>query len=201
MLEPILTLGDSASDEGLREHKACVVASIMLSVAFLEATINELWADCGEYFDTARIECLQNSEMMAILWKQSPLKRSTMLEKYELALELNAKPKIARNASLYQDVKLLVALRNALVHYEPETISNFSDNDVKGEQHKFEKMLRGKFEHNRLTGSGNPFYPDKVLGTGCARWAISSAVLFTDDFFEKLGVPCMYGGVRYEFGV
>ncbi|MFP3380912.1 hypothetical protein SB767_31805, partial [Bacillus sp. SIMBA_069] len=38
-LEPILTLGDSASNEGLSEHTACVVTSIMLSVAFLEAAI------------------------------------------------------------------------------------------------------------------------------------------------------------------
>ncbi|WP_323155415.1 hypothetical protein [Pseudomonas alvandae] len=202
-LEPVLTLGDSASNEGLREHKACVVTSIMLSVAFLEAVVNELWADCSEGFDPVRIEGLQNREVMATLWRKSPLKRSTtMLEKFELALELNAKPALSRDASPYQDVKLLVDLRNALVHYEPETISSFSEDDEnRGTEHKFEKKLRGRFEPNRLTGPGNPFYPDKVLGAGCARWAIASAVAFADSFFEKLGIPSMHGNVRSAYGV
>ncbi|PFG70500.1 hypothetical protein DM05_0816 [Pseudomonas poae] len=202
VLEPLLTLGDSASNEGLREHTACVVTSIMLSVAFLEAVINELWADCSEGFDSARIEGLQSSAVMATLWRKSPLKRATMLEKYELALELNSKPELSRDASPYQDVKLLVELRNALVHYEPETILNSSDTEEnKGAEHKFEKKLRGRFEPNRLTGPGNPFYPDKVLGAGCARWAIVSAVAFADRFFEKLGIPCMYGHVRGVYGI
>lgn len=139
---------------------------------------------------------------MATLWRQSQIKRSTMLEKFELALDLNAKPALPRDASPYQDVKLLVDLRNALVHYEPETVFNFSDDDKNnGTQHKFEKKLRGKFEPNRLTGPGNPFYPDKVLGAGCARWAIASAVAFADSFFEKLGIPCMYDHVRTVYGV
>ncbi|MCE0463996.1 MULTISPECIES: hypothetical protein [Pseudomonas] len=201
-LEPVLTLGDSASNEGLREHMACVVSSVMLSVAFLEAAINELWADCSEGFDPARIEGLQNSEVMAALWRKSPLKRSTMLEKFELALELNGKPALSRNASPYQDVKLLVDLRNALVHYEPETIFNFSEDDEnRGAEHKFEKKLRGRFEPNKLTGPGNPFYPDKVLGAGCARWAIASAVAFVDSFFEKLGIPSMHGHAHSAYGV
>ncbi|MET3457112.1 hypothetical protein [Pseudomonas kilonensis] len=201
-LEPVLTLGEPASNEGLREHQACVVTSIMLSVAFLEAVINELWADCSEAFDFSRHKDLQNAEVMGALWKRSPLKRSTMLEKFELALELNMKPALSRDASPYQDVKLLVELRNALVHYEPETIFNFSNDSENTEvEHRFEKRLRGKFEINRLTGPGNPFYPDKVLGAGCARWAITSAVAFTDDFFGKLGVPSMYGDVRKMYGV
>jgi len=202
VLEPVLTLGDSASNEGLREHQACVVTSIMLSVAFLEAAVNELLADCSEGFDPIRMQGLPNIEVMATLWRKSPLKRSTMLEKFELALELNSKPALLRDASPYQDVKLLVDLRNALVHYEPETIFNFSgDDENRGAEHKFEKKLRGRFEPNRLTGPGNPFYPDKVLGAGCARWAIESAVAFADSFFDKLGIPSMHGDVRTAYGV
>ncbi|EPL09853.1 hypothetical protein CF150_17078 [Pseudomonas sp. CF150] len=202
MLEPVLTLGDSASNEGLREHTACVITSIMLSVAFLEATINELWADCSEGFDPVRIEGLQNREAMATLWRKSSLKRSTMLEKFELALELNEKPGISKDTNPYQDVKLLIDLRNALVHYEPETVFNFScGNKDKSTEHKFDKKLRGRFEPNRLTGFGNPFYPDKVLGAGCALWATASAVAFADTFFEKLGLSCIYAHTRSTYGV
>jgi len=201
-LEPALTLGDPASNEGLREHMACVVTSIMLSVAFLEATINELWADCSEGFDLARLRDIQSHRVMAALWDKSPLKKATMFEKFELALELNAKPELPRGASPYQDVKLLVDLRNALVHYEPETILSFSNGDkMQATNHAFEKKLRGRFELNSLTGQGNPFYPDKVLGAGCARWAVASAVAFADAFFETLGLPSMYGDARSVYGV
>lgn len=200
-LEPMLTLGDTASNEGLREHKACVVTSIMLSVAFLEASINELWADCQEVFDPRRLEGIQSREVMAALWKRTPLKRATMLEKFELALELNKKPELSKGSSPYQDVKLLIELRNALVHYEPETILDFSDVREKGAEHKFEKSLRGLFVHNKLTGPGNPFYPDKVLGAGCAQWAVKNAVAFADVFYARLGIPCMYEHVRNVYGV
>lgn len=201
-LEPTLTLGDSASDTGLREHHACVVTSIMLSVAFLEAVINELWADCSEDFELRRTNELPSREVMAALWRRSPLKRSTTLEKFELALEINKKPALPRDATPYQDVKLLIDLRNALVHYEPETIFNFStNNEDKIPEHIFEKKLRGRFELNRLTGPGNSFYPDKVLGAGCACWAVASAVAFADSFFERLGVQPIYAHARSVYGV
>lgn len=201
-LESALTLGDPASSEGFREHKACVVTSIMLSAAFLEATINELWVDCSEAFDPDRLEGIQGHKVMAALWGESRFKWSTMLDKFERALELNAKPGLSRGANPYQDVKLLVDLRNALVHYEPETISSFSyDDERQGTEHEFEKKLRGRFELNSLTGAGNSFYPDKVLGAGCARWAVASAVAFADAFFEKLGIPSMYDHVRKAYGV
>lgn len=201
-LESVLTLGDPSSSEGLREHKACVVTSTMLSVAFLEAVINELWADCREGFDPDWLQGVPSHKVMGALWGNSPLKRSTMLEKFELALGLNEKPGFSKGASPYQDVKLLVELRNALVHYEPETVFNFGAGDeAQGTEHDFEKKLRGKFELNRLTSVGNPFYPDKVLGAGCAAWAVASAVAFADAFFEKLRIPSMYEHSRTYFGV
>lgn len=201
-LESVLTLGDPASNDGIREHNACVVTSVMLSVAFLEATINELWADCHEGFDSRRLQGIQGHKVMAALWKSASLKRATMLEKYELVLELNAKPELPKGTNPYQGVKLLVELRNALVHYEPETILNFSDDLEKGAEHKFEKKLRGLFEPNKLmTGAGNPFYPDKVLGAGCAGWAVASAVAFADAFFDRLGISSTYQKARTFYGV
>ncbi len=193
-LETTLTLGDPLSDDGLCEYNACVVTSIMLSVAFLEAAINELWADCGEDYCAEQIKSISHRKIMAALWNKSPLKRSTMLEKFELALELNEKPSIPKDTGPYQDVKLLIELRNALVHYEPETMYDFGYNKNDTE-HKFEKKLRGKFDLNRLTGPGNSFYPDKVLGAGCARWAVASAIAFADCFFNNLGISSMHSNI------
>lgn len=53
-------------------------------------------------------------------------------------------------------------------------------------------ILAGKFATNQLTGAGNPFYPDKVLGAGCDRWAINAAVAFADEFLHRLGIAATY---------
>lgn len=180
-----------------RQHNAYAVSSVIVSAAFLEATINELFSDCADAHSTDRIAALQAKGLMGRLWEKGIPRTASypILEKYEIALELNGIPAIDPGANPYQDVKLLVELRNALIHYEPETIISHNVHEAP-KLHKFEKRFAGKFDINPLTGLGNPFYPDKLLGSGCARWAVKAAVTFTDDFFQKLGVPATYEHVR-----
>ncbi len=52
-----------------------------------------------------------------------------ILDKYEIALELNGMDPISNSSNPYQDVKLLVDLRNSLIHYEPETIVGSSEGE------------------------------------------------------------------------
>lgn len=180
-----------------RQHNACAISSVVVSAAFLEATINEIFSDCSDAHSTERIAALPASTLMGRLWtKGIPRTASySIIEKYEIALELNGKQTFNAGTSPCQDVKLLIELRNALIHYEPETIVSHSGSETP-QLHKFEKRLKGKFPVNPLTGLGNPFYPDKVLGAGCAQWAVCAAVAFTDDFFQKLGITPTYEHVR-----
>ncbi|MGY4665127.1 hypothetical protein ACVWZ9_005921 [Pseudomonas chlororaphis] len=202
-LEPTLTLGESESTNGLREHNACIVSTIMLSIAFLEATINEFFSDCAEE-PYAKVATLPTCKLMAKLWTRGIPRTASysILEKYEIALDLNESQPFDKSSYPYQDVKLLIELRNALIHYEPETIQH--PTGILEEQrdlHKFEKKLRGKFELNSLTGAGNTFYPDKVLGSGCARWAVKSAVSLADIFYSRLSIKPMYDPIRAQYSV
>lgn len=183
-----------------RQHNACAISSVIVSAAFLEATINEMFSDCSDNHSTDRIAALPARNLMANLWKKGIPRTASypIIEKYEIALELNGKPTFNTGASPYQDVKMLVELRNALIHYEPETIVGYSGHETP-QLHKFEKRLKGKFPINTLTGLGNPFYPDKVLGAGCAQWAVSTAVAFTDEFFQRLGITPTYEHVRAKY--
>ncbi|UJB66478.1 hypothetical protein YS110_17815 [Acidovorax sp. YS12] len=183
-----------------RQHNACAISSLIVSAAFLEATINEIFSDCSDAHSNEQITSLPARALMASLWKKGIPRTASysIIEKYEIALELNSKPAFNAGTSPYQDVKLLIELRNALIHYEPETIVGFSGHETP-QQHKFEKRLKGKFPINPLTGLGNPFYPDKVLGAGCAQWAVRAAVAFTDDFFQRLGVIPTYEHVRSTY--
>lgn len=183
-----------------RQHNAYAVSSVIVSAAFLEATINELFSDCSDAHSTDWTVCLPASSLMGRLWKKGIPRTASysILEKYEIALELNGKPAINTSKNPYQDVRLLVELRNALIHYEPETIVSHSGHEAP-KLHKFEKRFAGKFPTNPLTGLGNPFYPDKLLGSGCAHWAVRAAVAFTDEFFQKLGTTPTYEHVRSTY--
>jgi len=39
---------------------------------------------------------------------------------------------------------------------------------------------------------GNPYFPDKCLGAGCAEWAVVSAKSFADDFCSRLDIQANY---------
>ncbi|SEF35289.1 hypothetical protein ABL840_01635 [Variovorax sp. NFACC27] len=192
------TAGTTPFDSpGRRQHNAFAVSAVIMSTAFLEATVNELFADCAEDPPRPRVHAVASKELLGRMWTKGIPRTASypILGKYEIALELNASPSMDQSARPYQDVKLLTELRNALIHFEPETI--ISSGGVQPRHvHKFEKRLKGKFDENPLAGPGNPFYPDKLLGAGCAEWSVRSAVAFADDFFEKLGIEATYEPAR-----
>ena len=55
------------------------------------------------------------------------------------------------------------------------------------------------FPENPLAGSGNAFFPDKVLGYGCAAWAVMSALEFADNFWSSISVVPHYQAYRHMF--
>lgn len=188
------------SDESFSQHRAYVTGSILSSVFFLEAAINELFADTVDA-NSEIVKKLNPSvtKLMATLWKLEVPRTANfkILQKFQIALALAQKEIFDVKAPPYQDVNLLVKLRNDLVHYEPEWVKLPSSADFESDDiHRYEKKLRGKFKVNPLTGQGNPFYPDKCLGHGCAAWAVNSCIKFTDAFFTRIGLPPSYDHIR-----
>lgn len=193
--------GDDGADHASREHRAYVASSVMLSAAFLEATINELFSDCAEG-PKARFDPMPATALMATMWNRGIPRtaRYSIIEKYDIALEFNGKSPFNQGANPCQDTKLLIELRNALVHYEPETVLAAATPSLdRSDIHKFEKRFKGKFGLNPLTGVGNAFYPDKLLGSGCAKWAVKTSVAFADEFFSSLEVKATYEHVRETY--
>jgi hypothetical protein len=184
-------LGEDERIKYSAEHRAYVSSSILLSVAFLEATINELFSDCADEVDSTTVKRLPAARDMALLWRNGVPRTAKyrLIDKYNKALELNGKPILDGKSELVKDIGLLIELRNALMHYEPETVLTYSSGGRSGDQvHKFEQKFKGKFELSPLTGEGNSFYPDKLLGYGCARWALQTAVLLVTRFCQLLDI-------------
>lgn len=174
----------------LWEHRALVTASLFATAAFLEATINELFADAAdEEHEHERLAGLGLARpALAEAWRKKIRRcRPPTLAKYDRALELAGHPRFDRAADLWRDVRAVFELRNAIVHYVPEWV-NFAK-EASDPTNSF-TALAGRFSPNALyADSGNPFRPDRCLGYGCSRWALHAALAFADEFARRMGLP------------
>lgn len=180
----------------LAKHQGYALSLIFLIVAFLESTINEIFSDCSENMN-AYINSIHPSQgkLLGELWKLGIPRTAkyNILEKYQIALTVLNKSIFDRGKNPYQDVKILLRLRNALIHYEPESVVVYDSLETwLKKDEKFEKQLKNKFKINSLAKSNQVFFPDKILGYGCAKWAISSALNLTDEFYNKLDLRPKY---------
>lgn len=174
-----------------REDLAYVSSSIISSVAFLESTINEIYSDSLDQKPEQHpiLSQLDSDSLNKIIHIQNVLnlKFLSILEKYQFFLILLNKAEFDKGKNPYQDTNVLIKLRNDLVHYNPEWI-DANDEPTENKPHRYESALIGRFEENLfMKSSGNPFYPYKCLGYGCADWAVTTAKNFVAKFSDDLG--------------
>jgi hypothetical protein len=180
-----------ADDKVRNEHRAYVVGAIFSAVAFLEAAINELFKDLAEDEESCYKELIAKEARGAIriLWELTEGRNRypfTILDKCQLILTSCGKDAFHTGKPPYQDADLVIALRNALTHYKPESYGG-------KKQHKFLKQFKGKFGENKLmAGCESSYFPEKCLGSGCADWVVKSATKLADEFFRRLGVSPQY---------
>ncbi|MBI3240983.1 MAG: hypothetical protein HYZ49_01655 [Chloroflexi bacterium] len=186
------------------EHRAYVTGSIFAAVSFLEATINELFSDTLDD-QTNGIKLVKEmdpdtSTLLANMWQFS--EQFNTLDKFQIVLLLARKTHFDKGMRLYQDVKDLIGLRNALIHYKPEWVWA-EPGRLTPEQnppaHKMEKKLKAKkFQHNPLAAKKAPYFPDKCLSYGCAKWAVASSFRFADEFFKRMELSSRLDDIRSE---
>lgn len=161
-------------DEILQLSMACVFSS----VASIESYANELFADRETAFPG------NQPRVMDKLWELYEQKR--IIEKFEIAVWLREKSPMNTGDNVYQEMKLLIDLRNALVHFKPEW------SDEEDDHKRLSNRLRGR----RFTPS--PFLDDKLLFPrrwathSCTRWAVKSALAFAVSFEVAADLPPKY---------
>jgi hypothetical protein len=180
------------------EHRAFVTGCIFSSVSFLEAQVNELFTDAAEDQREHIHQLGDKIYLFAEMWKLGVPRTASysILEKYEIALALAERGSLDRGSLVYQDSKLLISMRNALIHYEP-----LSSTSTHESSQVWENKFRGKFSLNPLTGSKTPFFPIRCMGYGCARWAVESSVSFVDHFCSRLGIEPVFNSVRDSLSI
>lgn len=172
------------------ESRSCVLSSIIVSVCFLEASINQLFMfhqklpgiDVRLLFAGIPEEI---GNTLHDLWA-ADIDNLSILSKYNLVLAASQKEALQQDANPFQDAKALIGLRNAIVQYKEGWLAD-------GQTHPMERKLKGKFPINALAaGHDLGFYPAECLGYGCAKWACTSAKSLVDQFYQRLAVTRPY---------
>lgn len=178
-------------------HKAYVTSALFSTVAFLEAQINELYADADQPHG-GHLNTLNKSIRASIAAKghEESTKKASPLEKYDLLLSTAGIKPISTGCSPGQDVTTIILLRNELTHYKASLFDVGTEGMTRpgnfGES-KFPARIKGKFQKRKnSTGMSG----DTWLSHGLTTWAIKSAIDYADSFFLALGIRPMYDHIR-----
>ena len=175
----------------VEEHKDLVIAAVLGAATFLEAMVNELFADASDNLETSGDRSLAPLSKKAIClmsdwWRETKQGVEGTLAKYQLLLEFNCQEKLDKGAEPYQSADLLLKLRNKLIHYRPETV-------YVGDSNRFENRLSGRFPGNGLVASKTSnYWLNCVLGAGCSQWSHETARALADEVVNRIGITPMY---------
>lgn len=168
-----------------QEIASNVMASVLFSVAALEASANEIFKDSH----TTIIE--QPMELTQELWNSFG-QNASILDKYDLALLLKGKQKLTQGTAVYQNAANLISLRNALVHFKPEW-------SHKQTTHKtIRNKLTGRFPLSPFIPSTDTFFPKKCMSHGCAEWSVNTTLKYTTFFCDHAGLPDRFAPYRRQ---
>jgi len=160
------------------EHRADAVGSLLLSVAFLEAHINEFLSNVQEP-NAGGLEVLPLARYRALLKVDESVDRKSILEKYQWVLGVADASPFDPGANPYQDVALAIDFRNALVHFRP------SWQEYGADELRLAEALRPRFRNPLLPGP--QLFPQFALCFDSAAWAARAAFEFVEEFNRRLG--------------
>ncbi|MGW0944522.1 hypothetical protein ACWD4O_18535 [Streptomyces sp. NPDC002623] len=190
---------ETSSPDKEAEHRSYAAAAILASVAFMEASLNELLAsaDHENLGVGGALGGLPQDERQALTALKKAWGRSgpSTLDRLQLVLHLLRREPFKRGASPFQEAQLVVSLRNDLVHYPAEWRVGVGATEEEARKGLAAK-LKGKFPENPFMPKQNPYFPDRCLGHGCTAWAWKSIFELMEKFFEQVGVTPIFDDVR-----
>lgn len=191
---------NATSDDDLR-IKAYSSSAVFLSVAFLEALINEIFADAEFAGRSSRAKAFDRETLQRINRKQkepSYLRTTDTLTKFNDFLTTSGQQSISKGCKPGQDAKILLDLRNNLIHYKGPWLDVAFGTDTRDgalRNSELGRSIKHRFPPRRCA---SPQSGDYWLGAGCASWSLKTAVAFSDLFFERIGIKPTYEHVRFK---
>jgi len=162
-------------------YRAYVTAAILSAAGFLEAAINELYLELQKVTNSEDSHLRHELALLVNAWPQ--IVKSPVLQKYQIALSVTDADPYNEEVSPYAEAEGVVRLRDALLSYTSEW------EDARGKHHLLEARLKDQFPPSPIVSSQRPWFPDRCLGAGSARWAVKTVQIFTNDFYRRMALP------------
>jgi hypothetical protein len=172
--------GDNRQEDLVDRHRGHVVGAIMLSVAALESELYELaHHGPGHHLGSGGTDGDAKAYLQPLA---SMIDEQSSLDRVAVLLHLLRKPPFETGKQPWQDARLVISLRNELVHYK----SNWPGEIEKPKLFKALEELG--FRPPPFSKDAYNFFPDRCLGAYCARWAVEAISEFIRALYERLGV-------------
>lgn len=111
------------------------------------------------------------------------VERCPILEKYQKTLAFLGKTIFDKRKLPFQDVNILIELRNELVHFHPEW------HDEQERHEKIGKKLKDKFKLSPFISDNSSIFPVRFVSYDCTSWTLRSSYNFMNDFNGLVGFP------------
>ncbi len=187
--------------EIVSRYQAFAIGAVFAAVAGLEAGINEVFVDAVAWQEENRTEATRSRpdgvlngldtcvvRRLAESWTK--FERRDVMSKCNKALADAGLPKMA--PAEIEETKLVIKLRNELVHYKPKT-EWLETGTGSRETNRVLVELENKFAPSPFfEDTADPFFPRKCLGYGSASWALDSIESFLREFHRRMGTTPSY---------
>lgn len=169
------------SEKEMSKHKAFVAGGIMQAAAAMESAIRDVVQHGpGSYLGSNGTDEGAKSTLMA---NRKALSKGPIVDRASGILKLLSKPGFDTQSQAYRDGKLLIIVRNELLHYESRSGMEMDKMET------IDSFRRLNLPKPPFVAESSNFFPHHFLSASCARWAIKSSEAFLRDFFGLLGFP------------
>ena len=188
-VETTLLLARESSEQ---RSRAFALSAIFLSVAFLEAKINELLEDVNDSSDSSHSLMAPQerplNEVRRLLAEEPRIhERAPTLNKYQQTLDGCKRSKFNEEVDPYESTRLAIDVRNALIHYRPTWVSSNQPRDL---DRALKTKLQDSFFLNVTPKNVSSNYiggfPHECVTHDYALWTIKACASFVDQFFTRM---------------
>lgn len=164
---------------------ANATGTVFTTIAALEAYANELFIDHATVFPDLPVEEVEK------LWKD--YEKKPVLEKFESAFSLKNLPPMSRGTNPYQDVVVLVHLRNGLVHFKSEWFG------AQKEHAKLSAKLAHRASLSSFFSDSEPLFPRGWASHMTMQWVVRSSLKFILKFERHANLEPRMSQFRDKF--
>lgn len=178
----------------VRDNERAFVAndpliSIVFSVAALEGFINEVKLLINTFLEERKADGKRRKTLriLSVVLEGLDNTKISTIEKFNACRVILRGKKYEEGLLLYQDAKLVVALRNNIIHMRSETIT-LKDGKIKIAQDKIVAKLESKKIMDISAGgtSSKQSWVSRVSTPAAAKWSHNAVINLVNDFIDSV---------------